>query len=319
MQTVQRLAGKVAIVTGAGRGIGRAEALLLARQGARVVVNDLGGRPTGGGGLMIAETVVNEIRKLGGEAVAQYSSIDSMEGARLVVEAAMDAFGRLDVLINNAGVTRPLRVDETSEDAWDTIQNVNLKGSFATIRHAAPIFIRLGGGVIVNTSSPSGFGQYSNAAYAAAKEGVIGLTRAVARDLGQFGVRCNAVRPIAAGSTMATPQMAEAIRMSQQTLGIPAIWNRFSGKGTAGARPEHVAALVVWLCTDRCSEVNGRDFFVAGEEIGILPEPELMRASFKAGGWDLESLDDEISARYLIGDVTNRYRGREHPEDRLPR
>lgn len=303
-----RLEGKVAIITGAGRGIGRAEALLLAEQGAKIVVNDLGGGSGGGGSdASFAQSVVDEIKAMGGEAVAQTSSVASMEGARAIVDCAVDSFGRLDILINNAGIARPLRIDETPEDAWDAIHSVNLKGPYATIHHAAPIFIRQGGGVIVNTSSPSGFGQYANTAYAAAKEGVIGLTRSVARDLGQFGVRCNVIRPVAAASQMGTPEMIDAVRYSQEKLDIPAIWNRFSGARTAGAKQEHVAAIAVWLCTDACAHVSGREFFVAGEEIGLLPEPELSRASFKAGGWDIDSLDDPLTARYLVGDILPRF------------
>lgn len=304
-----RLAGKVAIVTGAGRGIGRAEALLLAREGARVLVNDFGGGSGDGADRSVAASVVQEIRDSGGEAVAETSSVATMAGAQAIVNAAMDAFGRLDILINNAGVTRPLRVDQTPEAVWDAIQDVNLKGSFATIRHAAPLFIAQGAGVIVNTGSPSGFGQYSNTAYAAAKEGLIGLTRSVARDLGQFGIRCNAIRPTASASTMETTAMVEAVKISQERLGIPCAWNRFVDGRLAAARPEHVAALAVWLCTDACGHINGQDMFVVGEEVGLIPEPELTRAIFKPGGWDIESLDDPSTRQYLVGDIAARFTG----------
>lgn len=306
-----RFIGKVAIVTGAGRGIGRAEALLLASEGAKVVVNDLGGGSGGGGGdPTVAEAVVEEIRKAGGEAVAETSSVGSMDGGASVVRAALDAFGRLDILVNNAGVTRPLRVDETEEEAWDTIHDVNLKGTFATIKAAAPVFIKQKSGVIVNTSSPSGFGQYANAAYCAAKEGVIGLTRAVARDLGMHGVRCNAIRPVAAHSQMATPKMIEVVRYSEETLGVPAIWNRWSLAPRPPTRQESVAAVAVWLCTHACNEVNGREFYVAGADVGILPEPELIRAMSNPDGWDLDSLDEKFARAYLIGDVRNRFCGK---------
>jgi NAD(P)-dependent dehydrogenase (short-subunit alcohol dehydrogenase family) len=309
--TGPRLVDKVAVVTGAGRGIGRAEALLLAQQGAKVVVNDLGGGSGGGGAdPSVARAVVEEIRAAGGEAIAEASNIGSMEGARAVVRAALDGFGRLDILINNAGITRPLRVDETDEEAWDAIVDVNLKGTFATIREAAPVFVSQGGGVIVNTGSPSGFGQYANAAYCAAKEGVVGLTRAVARDLGAHGVRCNAIRPVAANSQMVSPQMSEAIRYSEETLGIPAIWNRWLGVPRPPFGQQSVAALAVWLCTDACGEVNGREFFVAGPDIGILPEPELVRALFNPEGWDLDRLDQAHHVAYLIGEVRNRFRGK---------
>jgi 3-oxoacyl-[acyl-carrier protein] reductase len=305
-----RFSGKVAVVTGAGRGIGRQEALLLAREGAKVVVNDLGGGSAGGGAdAHIAEAVVEKIRNLGGEAIAETSSIGSMRGGAAVIQAALDAFGRLDILINNAGIVRPLRIDEVAEDDWDIIQDVNLKGTFATIRAAAPIFIAQKSGVIVNTSSPSGFGHYSNLPYCAAKEGVVGLTRAVARDLGAFGVRCNVIRPVAAGSSMATEKMAERIKVSEHELGIPAIWNRWLLAPRPPTKQESVAAAAVWLCSETCVQVNGREFFVAGPEIGVFPEPELHRAMFKLDGWDLESLDEPHNRKYLIGDIRNRFTG----------
>lgn len=305
---MKRLEGKVAIVTGAGRGIGKQEALLLAREGARVVVNDLGGASGGDGAdPSYAQAVVDEIRAAGGQAVAETSSIGTTSGAKAVVQKSLEAFGRLDILINNAGITRPLRIDETDDDCWDAIHDVNLKGPFSTIRAAAPIFAAQGGGVIVNTASPSGFGQYANAAYAAAKEGVVGLTRAVARDLGYRGVRCNVIRPVAANSQMATPKMLERIRFSEQVLHIPAIWNRWSLVERPPTKQESVAAVAVWLCTDACREVNGRELYVSGSDIGILPEPELHRALFQPEGWDLDRLDATHNRTYLIGDVRNRF------------
>ncbi len=305
-----RFDGKVAIVTGAGRGIGRQEAMLLAKEGAKVLVNDLGGGSAGGGeDASVAQSVVDEIRAAGGEAVAETSSISSMAGGAAVVKAAIDAFGRLDILINNAGIARPIRVEETTEEDWDIVNDVNLKGAFATIKAAASVFLAQKSGVIVNTSSPAGFGQYSNFPYCAAKEGVVGLTRAAARDLGAHGVRCNAIRPVAAGSNMATDKMYERIKVSEHELGIPAIWNRWSLVQRPPTKQESVAALAVWLCSDACKAVNGREFFVAGSDIGILPEPELQRAIFNIDGWDLDSLDAAHNRAYLIGDVRNRFTG----------
>lgn len=202
----QRFAGKVAVVTGAGRNIGRAEAILLAREGAKVVVNDLGGGPNGdeAGDGGIAQQVVAEIIAAGGEAVAETSSIASFEGGAAAVQKAVDQWGRIDVLINNAGIVRAGRIDQLTDTDWNLVVDVSLKGSFATIRAAAPHFIAQRGGVIVNTGSTSGYGHYSMANYSAAKEGVAGLTRTVARDLGEFGVRCNMIRPISAITTTRT-------------------------------------------------------------------------------------------------------------------
>ena len=302
------LEGQVAVITGAGRGIGRAEAVLMARHGARIIVNDLGGGPNGGGADNgVAQQVVEEIRAMGGMAVADTSDVSSIAGGRAVVEAALAAFGRIDILSNNAGIIRPARIDEMSEQDWDLVQAVNLKGYFATIKAAAPAFIRQRSGIIVNKSSPSGFGHYGMANYSAAKEGVVGLTRTVARDLGQFGVRCNAIRPVTADSNMRGDAVRNTI-VHSQAAGYPGIWNRWLGApGGSQSHSDHVAALTVWLCLDNTSQVNGREFFVAGSELGILPEPELHRVSFRREGWTLEDLLDPFTQDYLIGDARNRF------------
>lgn len=192
----KRLTGKVAIVTGSGRGIGRAEAMLLASEGARVVVNDVfiekRGEPDAES---VAERVVKEIRDTGGAAVARTASVTSMEGAQQIVNTALNEFGRLDLLINNAGNVRPGEIYNMPERDWDRVIQVHLKGAFTLIRYASPILCKQGDGVIINTGSESGLGHAGMANYSAAKEGIVGLTRAVARELGRFGVRCNAIRP----------------------------------------------------------------------------------------------------------------------------
>ena len=300
-----RFEGKVAVVTGAGRGIGFREAQLLAREGAKVLINDLGGGPAGGGGdTGVAQAAVDQIRAAGGEAAAETSSVDGFAGAARVIEATMDHFGRVDIVINNAGIARPGGILEMTEADLDIILAVNLKGYAGMIHYAAPHFVRQGGGVVVNTSSPSGFGHYHNTAYAAAKEGVAGLTRTVARDLGQYGVRCNAIRPVAGGSQMATGPMHETLAESAR-LGIPPLWNRWPVSDGFQHGPDQVAALVVWLCSDASAQANGREFYIGGQEVGIMPEPELHRASFAAGGWTLELMDRPEFAANLLGTTRN--------------
>jgi 3-oxoacyl-[acyl-carrier protein] reductase len=200
-----RLSGKVAIVTGSGRGIGRSEAMLLAAEGAKVVVNDVflekRGEPDQHS---IADDVVSEIRAAGGEAVSSTASVTSMEGAERIVKTALNEYGRLDILINNAGNVRPGAIYEMPETDWDRVIQVHLKGAFTMIRHASPLLCAQGEGVIVNTSSESGLGHGGMSNYSAAKEGIIGLTRAVARELGRFGVRCNAIRPRALTKSVQT-------------------------------------------------------------------------------------------------------------------
>ncbi len=301
----RRFAGKVAIVTGAGRGIGRAEAMLLAAQGAKVVVNDVGSEPLGGGhDTSIAQKVVEEIRAAGGDAVASTDSVADMEGGERMVAAAIKNFGRLDILINNAGVVRPRIIYNMSEEDWDTILDVNLKGHFVPIRFASPIFREQKSGVIVNTASESGLGHLGQASYSASKEGVVGLTRTVARDLARYGVRCNAIRP-RAYTRLANDESLEAMLRSEQLLGRPAIGENWADpRAFRESRPEHVAALAVWLCSDAAREVNGRTFVAGGDEIGLYPEPVPVKSIFHRGGWDLDSLD-EYASRSLIAGLRN--------------
>ena len=305
----KRLMGKVAVITGAGRGLGCAEAMLLARQGAKVVVNDIGCDPYGRGvDESVARSVVEEINGEGYEAVANFDTVATMEGAGRIIATAMEAFDRLDILINNAGILRPGMIYKLAEEDWDAIINVHLKGHFNTIRHAAPIFRQQRSGVIVNTSSEAGLGNLGQANYSAAKEGIVGLTRTVARDLGRFNVRCNAIRPFAETRLNLIPEALEAMRNSEKELGIPALGNRKAPRLLGEiSSPEQVAVLVVWLCTDAAAQVNGRTFQVGNGEIGLYSEPEIIRSVFESTRWDLDGLDDSTVRNYLIGDLTNRF------------
>lgn len=301
--------GKVAIITGAGRGIGRETALLLAREGARVVVNDLGGGPQGGGGdPSLAQQVVDEIKAAGGEAVAETSSVDSMAGGQAVVRRAMDSFGRLDFLINNAGIIRPKRISEMSEEDFDIVLGVNLKGYFATIRAGAE-HLKKQGGAIVNFASPSGFGHYGMANYSAAKEGVVGLTRSVARELGEFGVRANVVRPISGPSAMAIPEVFETLGYAMNTLKIPPLSNHWLGNSGPDARPWHVAAVTAWLCSPHSENLNGREIYINGGHVALVQEPEFVRSQFAVEGWTFEGLCAESTSRALTWDIRNRFTG----------
>jgi 3-oxoacyl-[acyl-carrier protein] reductase len=310
----KRLAAQVAVVTGAGRGIGRSEALLLAAEGARVIVNDVFIENRGEAHqAQIAESVVAEIRAAGGDAVANGDSVASMQGAERIVNCALREFGRLDILINNAGNVRPGNIYDMNEYDWDRVVQTHLKGAFAMTRFATPIFCRQGSGVIINTGSESGLGHAMMTNYSAAKEGVLGLTRSVARELGRFGVRCNAIRPRA---------LTQSVRNLGQTAFRPAqALEQALGKHSLGSRgniqtnggPEQVAPLVVWLCTDAAKNVNGRTFYVCGDEIGLFSEPELVSSLTRVGGWDLDSLDSYARER-LIGHLTDDFSLDAYPE-----
>ncbi len=305
-----RLDGKVAIVTGAGGGIGREHALLLAREGAKVVVNDTGLR-TGAD----AASVVKEIEAAGGIARANTTSA-TWDGAGDIVAATLDAFGQLDILINNATAGAVNDLWKFTEAQWDRTVGVNLKGYFAMIRAAAPYLCRQGSGAIVNTSSGSGFGHPAMIAYATAKEGVVGLTRTVAKELGRFGVRCNAIRPFATG--VSTTEYAKNTagtwtRVMTLTMGPePGVESRpnFDPSQFPASK---ISPFVVWLCTDAAANVNGRTFHVMGDDVGLLTEPTPDPVIHQDGGWDLDGLDAAAPGG-LTGGLSNPFTLNDFPE-----
>jgi 3-oxoacyl-[acyl-carrier protein] reductase len=310
----ERLRGKVAIVTGAGGGIGREHALLLAQQGARVVVNDIGLREDAS-----AEEVAAEIRAAGGEATANTDSA-TWEGAAGIVQAAVDSYGGVDVLINNATFTRFGDTREYDEANWDTTFDVNLKGYFAMTQSVAPHMIAGGGGIIINTSSGSGYGAPAHAAYASAKEGVLGLTRSVARELGRFDIRCNAIRPMAATNTGGSfkGRAGKWARMFQLTMDP----RMFSVVQTMVSDPDlmaphKVAPVAVWLCSDAAKDVNGQVFEIHGDTVNRIETPQPVRAIYRQGGWDLDSLD-QVAPVSLIDGLQDLFRLTDFPELRDP-
>ncbi len=252
--------GRVVIVTGAGRGIGRGHALEFARQGAKVVVNDLGAELDGSGGSTgPAGEVVDEIRATGGEAVANGNDVADWEGAQAIVQSAVDAFGGLDVVVNNAGFLRDRMIVGTSEDEWDAVIRVHLKGHFCVTRFAGAYWreqSKAGApvdGRIINTSSGAGLlGSVGQGAYSAAKAGIAGLTLVEAAEMGRYGVTANAIAP-AARTRMTEAVFAETMAKPDEGFDVMA--------------PENVAPLVVWLGSADSKDVTGRVFEVEG---GIL-------------------------------------------------
>jgi NAD(P)-dependent dehydrogenase (short-subunit alcohol dehydrogenase family) len=299
-----RLDGRVAIVTGAGGGIGREHALLLGREGAAVVVDDLGSR-TGSD----AAGVAAEIRAAGGTATATTASA-TWDGAAEIVQTAVDEFGGVDLLVNNATAGRNDDLWRYSESEWDLPKDVNLKGYYALMRASIPHMARRGRGAIVNTSSASGFGHPSHGAYAAAKEGLVGLTRTAAMELGRFGIRCNAIRPLAI-----TIQVEEYNAHSAPWRPLmDATMGRPSEQQPADViAPAKIAPLVVWLCTDAASNVTGRTFLVFGDRISLLTEPKPKTTIEQPGGWTLDDLD-RVAPEQLVTGLRNRWTLEDHPE-----
>jgi NAD(P)-dependent dehydrogenase (short-subunit alcohol dehydrogenase family) len=300
-----RLEGKVAIVTGAGRGIGRGESLLLAEEGCRVVVNDLGGGPAGeGADRSPADEVVAAIKKMGGEAVANYDNVASMEGGERMVKQALDTFGRLDILVNNAGILRDRMIFNMSEEEWDGVIAVHLKGHFTATKHAALVFRQQRSGRIINTSSESGLGNMGQANYSAAKEGIIGLTRTLALDLGRYGVTANAIRPRAGTRLTLTPELRAAMERARAATRGAGGQEPSGGDAISqmeALAPERVAPLVVYLCTDKAGNINGRDFIVGGNEASLVSLPGRERSIYMEGGWTLDALDRVFPATLGAG------------------
>ncbi|HSW59100.1 MAG TPA: SDR family NAD(P)-dependent oxidoreductase [Dehalococcoidales bacterium] len=264
------LKGRVAVVTGAGNGIGRAEAIELASQGASVVVNDIGTSPDGTGfSRGPADAVVNQIVTAGGSAVASYESVTSEKGAETIIRTAMASYGRLDVLVNNAGVVKdPQDISEIKTEDWEIQIKTHLFGTFYCTRAASGVMKKQGYGRIINTASHTGLGWKGFAPYSAAKEGIIGFTRTVARDVAEFGVTCNAIRPVAAwrGTKENIPRVAVN-------------------------RPEDVAALVVYLASEEAGDINGCIFEVWRGHVGIFVEPPpVQQVIRKDGSWTPEEL-----------------------------
>ena len=279
------LKGRVAVITGSGRGIGREIALLMAKEGAKVVVNDLGGSGSGeGADKSVADSVVEEIKKLGGTAVANYDSVSSMKGGENIIKTAVDKFGRLDILVNNAGVLRDRMVFNMAEEEWDIVQAVHLKGHFACTKPAAIVMRQQRSGRIINFTSNSGLlGNAGQANYAAAKEGIAGFTRVVARDLGRYGITVNAISPNAKTRLTAT------IPSGDRSVGI-----QIKDFDAMFPDPAHIAPVAVFLASDAAANINGQIFHVDGPMIWLCAQPRPIKTIYKAGRWTLDELINAV-------------------------
>lgn len=276
---------KVAIVTGAGRGIGRSHALLLAAEGAAVVVNDLGGSAGGeGSDATPAQAVVDEIKAKGGRAVANYDSVSSWTGAEAMINQAVDEFGGLDVLINNAGILRDKMSFNMDEAEWDLVVNVHLKGHFATSRFAAAYWRAKSketgepvNAKIVNTASESGlYGNAGQANYAAAKAGIASMTIVMARELERIGARVNAICPVA--RTRLTEQVASGFMDAKEGE-----FDRFS--------PDNISAVACWLASDLSAGVTGQVLKVMGGQVQLVRGWRPITEALDDKPWTVESIN----------------------------
>jgi NAD(P)-dependent dehydrogenase (short-subunit alcohol dehydrogenase family) len=278
------MTSRVVVVTGAGRGIGRAIAGSLAKSGWAVVVNDLGAGPQGGGAdAGPAETAVQEIRDAGGTAIASGGDISDWDATRAMVHSAVEEFGRLDAVVNCAGILRDSIFHKMPEADWDAVLKVHLKGSFAVSRAAAEVFRAQSAGAYVHMTSTAGLiGNLAQANYSAAKLGVVGLSRSIALDMARYSVRSNAVAPFAWSRLIGTlpedtpAEKARVARMKAMT-------------------PDQIAPLVGFLLSDAAADITGQVFVVRGNEVMLMSQPRPMKTMARPDGWTEESLAGQFA------------------------
>lgn len=290
---METLEGRVAIITGSGRGIGREHALLFAKEGAKVVVNDLGGALDGSGDdRSAAQVVVDEIKALGGEAVANTDNIADWQGGQNLINTAVETFGGLDILVNNAGILRDRVLINMTEDEWDAVIHVHLKGHFVPTRWAATYWREQSkagkqvNAAVVNTSSTSGLlGNPGQANYGAAKAGIAAFTVICAQELGRYGVRVNAIAP------------AARTRMTENTPGLSDIV-KAPENGFDTWAPDNISPLVAYLSTANCP-ATGKVFFVQGGKVQLFQPWTLTTDIDKGTKWEVSEL--EVEMKKLLG------------------
>jgi 3-oxoacyl-[acyl-carrier protein] reductase len=283
-----KLKGKSAVVTGSGDGIGRGVALALAEEGAKVMVNDIGRDESG---KSRADIVVEEIVKAGGKAAPNYDSVASMQGGENIIKTAVDNFGRVDILVQCAGNFKHVKSQDITEEQWDSIINVHVKGHFACAKAAIPEMIKQKGGRIINFSSRAATGGGGNPAYSTAKAGILGFTGALALDLKEFGITANAIIP------SAETKLFPGKRPKAMGAGLPS---------PLVMDPNYVAPTVVYLATDDAQGITGRIIYAAGGDICIYApilqvpgEPHMFMR--KNGKWTVDELDVVIPSLLGLG------------------
>jgi NAD(P)-dependent dehydrogenase (short-subunit alcohol dehydrogenase family) len=293
------LEGKVAIITGAGRGIGREEALMMAQHGAKVVVNDLGGGFDGSGASTgPAQDVVNEIKKMGGDAVANGESVADFKGAKRIVQCAVDTFGKLNIVVNNAGILRDRMIFNMAEEDWDQVLAVHLKGTFNMSRHACEYWREehkkgsILNGRIINTSSDSGLlGNVGQTNYGAAKAAVALLAITMDREMAKYGVTCNGIAPVAR-----TRLTVEATPSTAALMGQPTKEGEFDVFS-----PRNIAPLVAWLASDDAKDVHGEVFRVGGGTVWLMQGWHSVSKVQQHAAWEAADLGGKLKVELAKG------------------
>jgi NAD(P)-dependent dehydrogenase (short-subunit alcohol dehydrogenase family) len=292
------LEGKVAIITGAGRGIGREEALMMAKHGAKVVVNDLGAHFDGtGADASPAQQVVNEIKQNGGAAVTNGESVVDFKGAKRIVECALDNFGKLNIVVNNAGILRDRMIFNMAEEDWDAVVGVHLKGSFNMSRHACEYWREehkkgnVLNGRISNTASDAGLlGNVGQTNYGAAKAAVALMAVVMDQEMRKYGVTCNAIAPLARTRLTVDATPSTAAMMGQEVEGQFDVFN-----------PRNIAPLVAWLASDDAKDVHGEVFRVGGGAVWLLQGWHTVGQVSQKATWEPGALGDKLKAELAKG------------------
>ncbi len=280
---VKVLENRVAVITGSGAGIGKATALAMAQEGAKVVVNDITADN--------AETVAGEITARGSEAIPFVGDISDFKIAEKLIRAAIDKFGKIDILHNNAGIVTDNPIWEFTERDWDSVIAVNLKGTFNCIRHASPYMMKQKWGRIINVSSGARIGMPRNVSYSTSKAGILGLTGTIALELGPHGITCNAYQPTAATQfTLADKVRAGFDEGYRNGLITKELYEILINPPPA----ETIPPLVIYLCTDEASDINGKLFDILGDAISIWAEHSKKCTIFNKNGWTIEDLKKTV-------------------------
>ena len=297
-----RLKGKNAIVTGGGAGIGRAVSLAMAAEGANVLVVDYGVSMKGeGADATPAEKVAAEIKANGRNAVAHFGNVADFKEGEKIISHCVQSFGRVDILVNSAGILRERMVWNMTEEEWDAVIAVHLKGHFNLCRHASGLMRQQRYGRIINITAEAWRGATGQVNYCAAKGGIVSLTRALARELGRYGVTANAIAPLAGTRLTLRPEIVAA---AKKNLEAGLISKEFYEWQLYMPAPEYVAPLFVYLASDKASNINGRVFHITKGKVAIYQEPVEQFAMYKADGesmWTVDDLEKHLPASLLVG------------------